>query len=107
MDISPERVVSSANFMRGVDVGELLLQSSVYKVKRTGERTQPWGAPVFVVKLFDDLPFTYTNCDLLLKNSNIQDIMCLFTFMSNNLLTNMCGCIVLKADEKSTNKILT
>ncbi len=45
-------VVSSVNF-RSLTEGSLELQLLVYMETSSGERTQPWGAPVLVERLFD------------------------------------------------------
>ena len=55
--ISPRIDESSANLSNLV-LRSLILQSFVYKVKRTGDSTQAWGAPVFVMIEFDlTLPY--------------------------------------------------
>ncbi len=45
----PISVVSSAN-IRSLTEGSLDVQSLVYWEKSSGERTQPWGAPVLIVR---------------------------------------------------------
>lgn len=49
------------------------LQVSVYKIKSSGERTQPTGEPVFQTKVWDIVPLTKTCCVLSVKRfkSNI------------------------------------
>ena len=51
--------VSSENLMTRF-FGLTLLHSFVYRVKRTGELTQPWGAPVLRVLGSDRVPLTLT-----------------------------------------------
>ncbi len=45
-------VVSSANF-RSLTEGSLEVQSFVLRENSSGERTQPWGAPVLIVRVLD------------------------------------------------------
>ncbi len=49
----PISVVSSANF-GSLTKGSLDVQSFVFREKRSGERTQSWGAPVLIVWVLDE-----------------------------------------------------
>ncbi len=40
--------------LQELDGGSLDLQSLVYREKSSGERTQPWGAPVLIVRVLDE-----------------------------------------------------
>ena len=78
--------------------------SFVYKTKRRGERTHPWGEPVEDKRLPDKTPLTLTLWDLEDKKSTSQAIspgliLCVFESLS----AKMWGWIQLKADEKSIN----
>ena len=55
----PTSVVSSANLAILTD-GQDVLQSLVNKEYYNGERTQPWGAPVFKMRTFDNKPLNFT-----------------------------------------------
>ncbi len=59
----PISVVSSANF-RSLTEGSLYVQSFVYREKSSGERTQPWGAPVLIVRELDENFPSLTTCCL-------------------------------------------
>ncbi len=59
----PMTVVSSANF-KSLTEGSLDVQSLVYREKSSGERTQPWGAPVLVVRVLDVYFPSLTSCCL-------------------------------------------
>ncbi len=56
----PINVVSSAKLTEG----SLDLQSLVYREKSSGERTQPWGAPVLIVRVLDENFPSLTSCCL-------------------------------------------
>ncbi len=45
--------MSSTNF-RSLTEGSLDVQSFVYREKSSRERTQPWGAPVLIVRVLDE-----------------------------------------------------
>ena len=47
-----------------------------------------------------------TDCVLLVRKSNTHSDMCVLTFIAWSLYARICGCIVLKADEKSAKRIL-
>ena len=80
--------------------------------KRFGERTHPCGAPVFTITSSDYMgyllrePFNLTRCGRSHRNCLIHRIRSGFTSRFNNFLIRTCGCIVLKADEKSINRTL-
>ncbi len=61
--LMPIRVVSSANF-RSLTEGSLVVQSFVYREKSSGGRTQPWGAPVLIVRVLDENFPSLTTCCL-------------------------------------------
>ena len=44
-------------------------QSFIYRVNSTGDITQPWGAPVFVINALDEFSLKTTYWGLLLKTS--------------------------------------
>ena len=96
---------SSANF-KSLRISLLIWQSLVYMVNKIGDKTQPWGAPVFVVIMEDEILFNFTYWVLFDRKLPIQEIMCELIPKFLSLDSNILGLIVLKADEKSTNKIL-
>ena len=59
--IKPWMVESSANFKRQTWILFSETQSFVYIVNITGDRTQPWGAPVLVVILSEKMSL-FENC---------------------------------------------
>ena len=59
-EISPSSVESSEN-LNSLTEEEEERQSLVYSVKRMGDNTQPWGAPVFRVIELDESPFILTD----------------------------------------------
>ncbi len=59
----PISVVSSANFRSLTEVS-LDVQSLVLREKSSGERTQPWGAPVLIVRVLDENFLSLTSCCL-------------------------------------------
>ncbi len=64
----PFRVVSSANF-RSLTEGSLDVQSFMYREKSSGERTQPWGAPVLIVRVLDENFPSFTSCCLSIRKA--------------------------------------
>lgn len=76
-------------------------------MKSRGERTQPWGEPVFNTWALDFMPFLKTCCVLSVKKFRINN-----KGWSSNLkwearrLISKWGCILLMAKEKSANRIL-
>ncbi len=56
-------MVSSANF-RSLTEGSLEVQSLVYREKTNGERTQPRGTPVLIVRVLDENFPSITSCCL-------------------------------------------
>ena len=80
---------------------------------RIGERTHPCGAPVYTITSSDNTgyllrePFNLTRCRRSYRNCLIHRIRSGFISRFNNFLIRTCGCIVLKADEKSINRTRT
>ncbi len=101
----PISVVSSANF-RSLTEGSLDVQSLVYREKSSGERTQPWGAPVLIVRVLDENFPSLTSCCLSVRKLLIhwQTEVGMESWVS--LGRRRFGMIVLKAELKSTNRIL-
>ncbi len=87
----PIRVVSSANFGK----------------KSSGERTQPWGAPVLFVWVLDENFPSLTSCFLSVRKLVIHWQMEVGTESCVSLFWRMSWMMVLKAELKSTNRILT
>ncbi len=95
----PTTVVSSANLMKRLELCDGV-QSWVSRVKRMGLSTHPWGAPVFSVMVLDVLMQTRTAWGLPVRKSNNQ-------LHRANLWVSCWGMIVLNAELKSMNSILT
>ncbi len=98
-------VVSSVNF-RSLTEGSLDEQSFVYREKSSGERTQPWGAPVLIVQVLDVYFPSLTNCCLSVRKLVIHWQMEVGMENWVSLGKRRFGMIVLKAELKSTNRIL-
>jgi hypothetical protein len=97
--------VSSENLRTNTD-GSDDTQSFVNNVNKSGESTQPWGAPVFrITELEKDL-LTLTTCGRSKRKSKTQWQMDGWTFRTNSLSKSMWGMMVLKALLKSKNKTL-
>ncbi len=84
-----------------------LVESFVYREKSSGERTQPWGAPVLIVRVLDVHFPSLTNCCLSIRKLLIHWEMEVGTDSWVSLGRRKFGMIVLKAKLKSTNRILT
>ncbi len=85
----------------------LAVQSWVSSVKSSGLSTQPCGAPVLSVVVLEVLWPTRTDWGLPVKKSRIQLQRELLRPSRLNLLMSCCGIIVLNAELKSMNSILT
>ena len=77
----------------------------VYIENKMGDRTQPWGTPVFKTMFLDVKPLTTTCWGLSNKKYFIHKIRVGLTSNSRRRSHRMCGSTVLKAEEKSINKI--
>ncbi len=102
----PTTDVSSANLMMWLELN-LAVQSWVSSVKSSGLSTQPCGAPVLSVVVLEVLWPTRTDWGLPVKKSRIQLQRELLRPSRLNLLMSCCGIIVLNAELKSMNSILT
>ena len=62
---------------------------------KTGAKTVPWGAPVFVTILDEtkklSLVLTKTNCGLLVKNSKTKRAVRFVTPICSNFGIKICG----------------
>ncbi len=85
----------------------LAVQSWGSSVKSSGLSTQPCGAPVLSVVVLEVLWPTRTDWGLPVKKSRIQLQRELLRPSRLNLLMSCCGIIVLNAELKSMNSILT
>ena len=83
------------------------VQSWVSRVKRRGLRTHPWGAPVFSVMVLEVLLPTRTACGLPVRESNSQLHREVLSPSWPSLWMRCWGMIVLNAELKSMNSILT
>ncbi len=102
----PTTDVSSANLMMWLELN-LAVQLWVSSVKSSGLSTQPCGAPVLSVVVLEVLWPTRTDWGLPVKKSRIQLQRELLRPSRLNLLMSCCGIIVLNAELKSMNSILT
>lgn len=82
--------------------GVELLQSFVRRVMRSGEITEPCGAPVTIVLTELRSPFTLTYWGLAVRKDMTQRIRWGLTSIGSSLRSIRCGCRVLKALKKST-----
>ncbi len=96
-------VVSSANF-RSLTEGSLDVQLFVYREKSNGERTQPWGAPVLIVRVPDENFPSFTACCLSVRKLVIHWQMEVGTESCVSLFWRVSGMMVLKAELRSTNR---
>ncbi len=92
---------------RSLTEGSLDVQSLVYREKSSGERTQPWGAPVLIVRVLDENFPSLTSCCLSVRKLVIHWQTEVGTESRVSLARRRFGMIVLKAELKSTNRILT
>ncbi len=99
-------VVSSANF-RNFTEGSLDVQSLVSREKSTEGRTQPWGAPVLIIRVLDENFPSLTSCYLSVRKLVIHWQMEVGTERCVSLFWRVSGMMVLKAELKSKNRILT
>ncbi len=83
------------------------VQSWVSRVKRRGLSTHPWGAPVFSVMVLDVLLPTRTAWGLPVRKPNSQLHSDVLSPSWTNLWMSCWGMIVLNAELKSMNSILT
>ena len=83
------------------------LQSLVYSVKRTGDKTVPCGAPVNVQSWDGSTNLKRTDWVLFNKKCIIQTVDLGSKFRQRSFLAKTWGCIVLKAEEKSIKKKYT
>jgi hypothetical protein len=67
--------------------------------KSTGDRTHPWGAPVFKTRSLDMHPPTLTLCGRSQRKALIQRTISEFTWRSKRRERSKCGCKVLKAEK--------
>ncbi|XP_058015868.1 RING finger protein 141 isoform X1 [Ahaetulla prasina] len=74
----PITVVSSANLSSSTD-GFFEMQSLVYREKRSGESTQPWGGAVLIVQVTDVILLSFTCCFLFVRKLMIHLQVCLGT----------------------------
>ena len=72
---------------------------------KIGDKTQPWGTPVFKIMFLDLKPFTTTCWDRSCRKSFIHRMSDGWTCRSRRRLQRVAGLTVLKAEEKSMNKI--
>lgn len=77
--------------------------SCVHRVKRAGLRTQPWGTPVFRMRVDNVQLPALTFCVLLKEGSMIIGVKPRLLSLS----LSSWGTNVLKAEQKSTNNNLT
>lgn len=101
----------STNAMSSANFTAMLTRSKPFRLlvhskNRTGEITVPWGEPVDVSMTGEVQLLTLTNWSLLRRKSSIQRIMWGSTWSSCSLAQRMWGCMPLKAEEKSTNRVL-
>ena len=104
-EMSPSTVVSSENLITTTDESEET-QSLVNKVNKRGERTHPWGVPVFKMAHRENILLILTTWGRHKRKSRSQWQMEGWTFMCNNLSNSLWGMMVLKAELKSINKTL-
>ena len=71
-----------------------------------GDKTHPWGVPVFKINSFDLILFTQTVYGRSRKNALTQRTMLGLTSRSKRRERSICVRRVLKAELKSINKIL-
>ena len=98
--------MSSANFTRWLELW-VGVQSCVSRVKRRGLSTQPCGAPVLRVMLLEMLLPTRTAWGLWLRKSSSQLQREVLRPSLSSLQISCCGIMVLNAELKSMNSILT
>ncbi len=102
----PTTDLSSANLMMWLELN-LAVQSGVSSVKSSRLSTQPCGAPVLSVIVLEVLQPTRTDLGLPVRKSRIQLQRELLKPSRFSLLMSCCGIIVLNAELKSMNRILT
>ena len=78
----------------------------MYSEKRTSEKTQPWGLPVDVATLLDDIAEHLTVCCLWSKKQLTREMTVLLIFRPTMVLTRVGGSNVLNALLKSTKGTL-
>jgi len=104
--IHPTTAESSENFCRWHD-SEWYWKSEVYWVNRNGDRTVPYGAPVLLNTTSDKQLPRQTNCGLSDRQSATQETVDELTPIPRSFSQKIFAWMVLKALEKSKDKILT
>ncbi len=92
---------------RSLTEGSLDVQSLMYREKSSGERTQPWGAPVLIIRVLDENLPSLTSCCLSVRKLLIHWQTEVKTESCVSLFWRVSGMMVFKAELKSTNRILT
>ena len=100
--MQPTSAELSEDFSKWQLETELDLQSEVYRVNKKGDNSVPCGAPVLVKIVLDTRSPILTNWGLDVRYSITHAIY--FPILQ---FLKICVWIVLKAFEKSKNKILT
>lgn len=77
------------------------------RIKRAGLSMHPCGVPVFRMRVDDVLSPILTTCGLLVKKSLIHEHSEVGRPKLRSLCTSLWGIIVLNAELKSTNSLLT
>ena len=88
-------MVSSANFAIFTDSD---VQSFVESANRSGDSTQPCGAPVLMTMDFEVMPLNFTTWGRDSRKSIIQLLMDSSTDIPVNFLYSLTGMIVLNAE---------
>lgn len=73
----------------------------------SGLRTQPCGAPVLKIMGWEVCVFILTTCGLLVRKLRIQLHIDVLNQITDSFPISVCGMIVLNAELKSVNSILT
>ncbi len=93
--------------LQELDGGVFRCAVFVYREKSSGERTQPWGAPVLIVWVLDENFPSITTCCLSIRKLVIHWQTEVGTESCVSLFWRVWRDEVLKAELKSTNRILT
>ena len=88
-------------------VSSVPVQSFVYSVKRTGDKTLPCGTPFEMDRSPDNTPSNRTNCFLWHKKLIIQLTNYGLIFNLIRFFAKRYGLIALNAEENSANRIRT
>lgn len=85
----------------------LAVQSCVSRVNSSGLGTQPWGASGLSLMILEVLLLMRTDWGVLVRNSGFQVQREVLTHGRLSFPAGLCGMVVLNAELKSLNSILT